>query len=91
MRLCQVVVLALFVWEVTSDCINPDTAMFESECRRIRTNPYFAPKQPPNWGLMLDSFDFQNLVDNSNPAWVLRDVDGDGGQVTLYNLVVSEH
>ena len=82
MRLCQVIILALLVWEVMSDCINPDTAMFESKCR---TDPRFALEHvlPPNWGLMLDSHDFQNLVADSNPAWELRDVDGDGGQVTL--------
>ena len=82
MRLCQFIILTLLVWEVMSDCINPDTAMFESECR---TNPRFIQEHilPPNWGLMLDSRDFRNLVEDRDPAWELRDVDGDGGQVTL--------
>lgn len=86
-RLCQIVILALFVWEVTSDCVNQDTATFDSDCH---TNPRFAPEHvyPTNWGLMLDSHDFQNLVADTNPAWELLDVDGDGGQVTIDGCIV---
>ena len=51
--------------------------------RNCRTNPRFAPEHvlPDEWELMLDSHDYQNLIEDSSPVWVIKDVDGDGGQV----------
>ena len=71
---------------VNSHCVvnglcvcSPDD--FNADCR---TNPRFAPEHvlPDEWELMLDSHDYQNLIQDTNPAWVVRDVDGDGGQVS---------
>ena len=48
-----------------------------------RNSSRFAPEHilPDEWELMLDSHDYQNLIQDTSPAWVIRDVDGDGGQV----------
>ena len=53
---------------------------FDNNCR---TNVRFREEHilPDEWELMLDSHDYQNLVQDSGPAWIERDVDGDGGKV----------
>ena len=53
---------------------------FDNTCR---TNPRFEEEHilPDDWELMLDSHDYQNLVADSGPAWIERDMDGDGGKV----------
>ena len=54
---------------------------FDNQCHN---KIYFVPQMnilPDEWELMLDSHDYQNLVQDSSPAWITRDVDGDGGKV----------
>ena len=49
-----------------------------------RTNPRFKAEHvlPDEWKLMLDSHDYQNLLQDSSPAWIERDIDRDGGKVS---------
>ena len=63
---------------------------FNADCR---TNPRFAPEHilPDEWELMLDSHDYQNLIQDTNPAWIRRDVDGDGGQVSYAYILDTIH
>ena len=53
---------------------------FNADCRN---NSRFKAEHvlPDEWELMLDSHDYQNLIQDSSPAWIERDIDGDGGKV----------
>ncbi len=73
-------VLTLSLWgppAVRGACVDDDeTAFFDEECR---TSFRFSPDHvlPPDWGVLLDSYDFSGLVGTTTvQQWRTLDVDG---------------
>ncbi len=72
-------VLTLSLWgppAVRGACVDDDeTAFFDEECR---TSFRFSPDHvlPPDWGILLDSYDFSALVGTTGQQWRTLDIDG---------------
>ncbi len=80
MDLLALTLLTLSLWAppaVRGACVDDDeTAFFDDECR---TSDRFSADHilPPDWGLLLDSYDFSGLVGTTTvQQWRTLDVDG---------------